>query len=152
MCIRDSQYTVAVPQGISFDPNFVNIVTPNVGIDSLTINGAPIPATEFTPYAANGFSFAVLPVTSGTFRLEGDHPFGAIVYGFTEFTSYAYTAGTQLSNVGLVDAIDVTPSTATLLPNNTHDVSATVTDDLGNTLENILVEFTVVGVLSLIHI
>ena len=140
---RDA-YSVIVPDS-RFDPNFINVVAPDIAVGTIKLNDVEIDPSEFAPVAASGYYQARLPVVPGNYRLASTLPFGVTVYGFEDFGSYAYTAGTQLAPVGRVSSLSLSPSTATLLVNNTHTVTSTVTDHSGSRLEDVLVEFTVRG-------
>lgn len=140
---RDA-YTVTVPDS-RFDPNFLSVVAPDNAIGTITLDGVPISPADFISVGTSGYSYASVPAGPGDYRLESNIPFGVAVYGFERYGSYGYTGGTQLTPSGLVSSLSISPAIATLLPNNTHTVTSLVTDDAGNGLEDVLVEFIVSG-------
>ena len=63
------------------------------------LNGASISAEWNT---VGGRQWALVPVDGGTHSMESDAPFGVIVYGLGQFTSYAYPAGLNLEEILLI--------------------------------------------------
>ena len=66
-------------------------------------------------------------------------------YGFGFFDSYGYPGGLSLSEVARVEKIALTPQTATNMVGTEHCLDALVTDQNGNPLLDIRVDFTVGG-------
>jgi len=87
-----SSYTIATP-GTQFVRNFVNVVAPDAAVGDVTLDGAAIPASDFTPIGTSGYSGAQVEVSQGTHNLEGPSRFGITVYGFNSFDSYGYPGG-----------------------------------------------------------
>lgn len=92
--------------------SYINVVIPNTGIPSFTLDG--LPYTSFTPVNGNtAYSYAQIPVSSGpgsvsgsngtvstgTHHIQAAEPFNAIAYGFGMAESYGYAAGTNLKNL-----------------------------------------------------
>lgn len=79
---------------------FINVVIRTSSVSSFTLNGAP-PLVNFSPLpGAPGYSYAQIDLENyGTdnFSLSANEGFNAIAYGFGEFESYAYSAGTNLA-------------------------------------------------------
>ena len=74
--------------------NFVNIVTTNLGAQSMTLDGKSVSAA-FAPLAGtNGMQFAQIPVSQGTHTLHtSEDGFVGYVYGLGYCESYAYSLG-----------------------------------------------------------
>ncbi len=71
-------YSWGVPiQG--FLKNYVNVVADNASLNAITLDGAAISASQFSPIGASGFSGAQLTVGPGSHHLAGSHPFGASI-------------------------------------------------------------------------
>jgi hypothetical protein len=140
----DTGYTVSTPD-FGFTSHFINVLTPIDAVGTITLDGVPIPATDFTPIGTSGFSGAQVAISAGTHRVEGATPFGALVYGFGPAVSYGYPAGTALAPIANVATINLAPEVASLLAGNQHTVTATITDTSGNPLEAVRVDFLVSG-------
>jgi len=140
-----SGYTITTP-ATGFPNNFVNLVVPNTAVDSIRLDGQPLPAGTFSPIGSTEFSGAQVDLTVGSHTLTGNgQPFGAFVYGYASFDSYGYPGGLSLAPVALVNAISVSPPSEDVLVNTEHCVSATVTDSNGGRVPNVRVDFSVTG-------
>ncbi|MGH2802934.1 MAG: hypothetical protein ACRDL4_07795, partial [Thermoleophilaceae bacterium] len=128
-----------------FDPNFINVVAPDSAVGSVSIDGTPIPAQDFTPIGSSGFSGAQVPVALGSHTVTSPQPIGVHSYGFGSFDSYGYPGGLSLSEVARVENIALTPKTATSRVGSPDCVDARVTDQNGSPLRDIRVDFTVEG-------
>jgi hypothetical protein len=138
-------YTVTTP-ATGFAINFVSVVAPNAAVGAITLDGAPIPAGDYTPIGASGFSGVAVPVSLGSHNLAGPLPFGLSSYGFDSADSYGYPGGLGLAQVAELTDLGLTPATATNPINTQHCVIATTLDQGGNPLPGIRVDFTVAGV------
>jgi len=130
---------------VIFNDNFVNIVTPDYGVGAIAIDGVPIPAASYTSIIP-GYSGIRVPVDVGEHSITGNGPFGAFIYGFAQDDSYGYPGSQLFSSVALIENIELTPEYTTENINNEHCVTATVTDEYGNPLEGIRVDFFITGV------
>jgi gliding motility-associated-like protein len=81
---------------------FINVLIKDNATGSFTINGAT-PVANWQPMLPNGtgYSFAKiqLPDNPGTFALKADSAFNAFAYGFGDYESYAYSAGTHVRDL-----------------------------------------------------
>ncbi len=139
-------YTVATPSA-GFASNFINIVAPTSAIGSITHNGTVIPASSFTAIGSSGFSGAQLPVSLGTHNLSGGgSPFGAFVYGFDNFDSYGYPGGQSLAPVATVRTITINiQGGSTARVGTEHCMTATATDQNGEPVAGVRVDFAITG-------
>jgi hypothetical protein len=79
----------------TYAQSYVNVTAPsgtNVMLDG-------VPVTGFTPVGSSGYAVARVPVRGGAHRIEGDRPFGIVVYGFGSYTSYMYPGGLDLERI-----------------------------------------------------
>ncbi len=139
-----TSYTLTTPTA-GFPRNFLNVVTLDAAVGAITLDGTVIPPSSFVAIGTSGFSGAQVPLPSGSHTVIGPLPFGAFVYGFADTTSYGYPAGMSVVPVALVAAITLTPKTATNLVGLAHCVMAAVTDQNGDPVAEVRVDFTVTG-------
>ncbi len=78
--------------------HYVNIVTPTVNTNSVTLDGNNIGAQFATLNGNAALSFARLNIAHATHTLQSDSGFIAHVYGLLDVTSYAYSVGASAIN------------------------------------------------------
>src|SRR5262249_23838481 len=71
--------------------------------------------------------------------------FGVTVYGFNTCDSYGYPGGLSLAQIARVSGLALTPQTAALNVGQLHQAVATVTDEAGEPLHGVRVDFRVAG-------
>lgn len=126
--------------------NRVNVVAPASAVGAVTLDGAAIPASSFTPVGATGFSAAQVAINPGTHNLAAPAPFGVTVYGFAKDDAYGYTGGMNLTPVVRDAQVALSPATATPTVGNEDCTTAVVTDQNDNPLGGRPVAFSVTGV------
>jgi len=137
-------YTITTP-ATGFT-NYMNLVVPNSEVDSILVDGQPLPAGTFTPIGSTDFSGAQVDIAQGSHTITGNgQPFGVFVYGFASFDSYGYPGGLSLAAVARVANISLSPQSEDVLVNTQACVDATVTDSNGNRVPNVRVDFNVTG-------
>ncbi len=94
-----NSYTIVSVEKASFTRNFVNIVVESAGVASMTLDGNPIPASQFTAIAGTTYFYAQIDLAQGTHNLAGAKPFGVTVYAFGDVDSYSYTGGTLTKTI-----------------------------------------------------
>jgi gliding motility-associated-like protein len=78
--------------------SYINVVIKNSGIPSFTVDGVSKTSLFVThPQDAN-YSYATIPVVSGSHAVYSDLGFNAIAYGFGSAESYGYNAGTNVKD------------------------------------------------------
>ncbi|MCA9629642.1 MAG: IgGFc-binding protein [Myxococcales bacterium] len=92
------EYTFLAPTTYTY--NFVNVVAPPGAV--ISIDGAPIDQSRFTPIGNSGFNVARVQVPGGAHAMKGDKNFGIVVYGYASYTSYMYPGGLNLEKVEIV--------------------------------------------------
>ena len=97
-------YTFATVGDNQFDSHFANIIALDADAAGglLLLDGAPVPATAFTPIGATGYSWARLSLPEGTHTTTSPNPHGLVISGYTNVDSYMYPGGArfQLINAG----------------------------------------------------
>jgi hypothetical protein len=86
----------------TYQSNFINVIAP-IG-STITLDGAAF-SGEATDVGDTDYQVrrARLPAQgSGVHRIEGDAPFGLVVYGYGRFTSYMYPGGLDLERITVV--------------------------------------------------
>ena len=138
-------YTVSTPAE-GFAQNHVNLVVPDSAVGNVAIDGVPVPAAAYTPIGSSGYQGAQRDISLGSHNITGDgQPFGAFVYGWNSADSYGYPGGLLLAEVARVTSVDLTPETATNPVGTEHCVTALVTDQDGNPVVGVRVDFVVTG-------
>ncbi|MHC1765338.1 MAG: CARDB domain-containing protein [Verrucomicrobiia bacterium] len=86
-----SSYVVQTPTS-GFTGNYINLMAPRSEVGQILLDGVAIPAGEYTPIGASGYSGAQIEVATGPHTLHSikEGPFGVIVYGWAEYDSYGY--------------------------------------------------------------
>jgi gliding motility-associated-like protein len=84
------------------DSKFINVMLKDIAVPSFTINGTA-PATTWQPVQppGSGYSFSKINLPAGlsSFNLKADSSFNAIAYGFGDYESYGYSAGTNIKDL-----------------------------------------------------
>lgn len=73
-----------------FPTNFVNVIAPAAAVGLVQLDGVAIPAGQFAPIGASGFSFARRLVAPGIHRVQSPQPVGVTIYGWAEYDSYGH--------------------------------------------------------------
>lgn len=91
------------PPNTNITRHFLNIIIPTAGLASLRIDGAPYTATPVA-IPTTGYSYLQEEITTSTLtnpthRAVSDSGFIAIAYGYGDFESYGYNAGTNVRDL-----------------------------------------------------
>jgi hypothetical protein len=89
-----TQYLVHAPT--NYDSSWANIVAPAGA--AITLDGAAVGG--FTPIGNTGYGVARITLSNagdGNHLATGDKPFGIMVYGYGQYTSYWYPGGLDLN-------------------------------------------------------
>jgi hypothetical protein len=146
----ETGYTITTPTNSqTVFENYVNLVVPKAAVGSVKIDGLAVPASEYAPIGSSQFEGVQVNLTPGSHVLTGDgQPFGAFMYGFSEYNGYGYFGGMSLAPIASVTNVTLEPATETALVGTEHCVTATVTDQNSNPLPGVRVDFVVSGVNS----
>ena len=85
-------YTFLAP-GTYFE-DYVTVVTS--AQNQIYLDGQLVSLDDATPIQGSNLSFKHIRIQDGAHNLQGNSPFGIIVYAFDEFVSYAFTGGLNL--------------------------------------------------------
>jgi len=140
-----ANYTVSTP-ATGFVDNYINIVIANSASGSVILDGAAIPASEFDPIGASGFSGAQIEIELGSHNLNSTTPFGVFVYGVNTDDSYGYPGGQLFSLVANVSILEISPENASQSAFLEQCVEATLTDQEGEPVSGVRIDFVVSGV------
>ncbi len=86
----------------SITQHYINVVIKNSGtaLTSFTLDGVPIPPAAFVPHPSDpAYSFLFTAVTSGQHQIFSDSGFNAIAYGYGNYETYGYNAGTNIRDL-----------------------------------------------------
>jgi RHS repeat-associated protein len=136
------RYTFATP-GQQMETNYINVVLPESGLDSFTLDGNTVDANLFSEVGNSGFLGAALPVDIGTHTVQSDEAFGLTIYGYAHTDSYGYAGGMLLAtlndNTINLNVTDTEPSVG-----DSVCVSASVTQD-GKPSVALRIDFSIEG-------
>ena len=89
-------YTFVAP--LSFDDSFVNVIAA-VGT-SVEVDGTVLTGAAFSPIGESGKAVARHKLSKATYhRATSTEPFGIVVYGYGQYTSYMYPGGLDLKKI-----------------------------------------------------
>lgn len=119
-------YTFATVGDGQFVAHFLTVVAVNADVGAVLLDGVAIPAGEFSPIGASGFSSALVSLDEGTHTTTSPDPHGITVEGLNAFDSYIYPGAALFQFINPVgDANDpicsVSGTTATSLSGSATD-------------------------------
>ena len=83
----------------NINSHYINVVLKTAAINSFTLDGVN-KATNFVTHPVDpAYSYAVFAVLQGRHTLKADSGFNAIAYGYGNYESYGYNAGTNLRDL-----------------------------------------------------
>jgi hypothetical protein len=143
----ETSYTITTPvNSATVFENYVNLVVPKSAVGLVEIDGTAVPASEYSPIGSSEFDGAQVDITPGSHVITGNgEPFGVFSYGFSSYNAYSYYGGMSLAPVAEVTNVTLEPATETALVGTEKCVTATVTDQNGNPLPSVRVDFLVSG-------
>jgi hypothetical protein len=143
----EAGYTITTPyDSNTVFENYVNLVVPKSAVGVVAVDGTPVPATEYNPIGSSEFEGAQVDLTPGSHVITGNgEPFGAFSYGFSEYNAYSYYGGMSLAPVAEVTNVTLSPASETAVVGTEKCVTATATDQNGNPLAGVRVDFKVSG-------
>jgi hypothetical protein len=137
-----SAYTFSTVGGGQFAENFLTVIAENADVGALLLDGAPIPADDFTSIGSSGFSAAVVTLTEGTHTTSSNGIHGITVQGFNSFDSYIYPGGALFRFINIDDTFVPAVSVTTIgdtfqgLATDSEDANANGVFDPGEDLNN----------------
>ena len=144
----ETGYTITTPvNSETVFTNYINLVVPKSAVGLVAIDGTPVPASEYSPIGSSEFEGAQVDLPPGSHQITGNgQPFGAFMYGFSPENAYGYYGGMSLAAVAEVTNVSLAPATETVLVGTQACVIATITDQNGNPVPSVRVDFRVTGV------
>lgn len=83
----------------SITSHYINVIIKTIATSKFTLDGTNR-ASSFIPHPKDPlFSYAIFNVVSGRHTLKADSGFNAIAYGYGNFESYGYNAGTNIKDL-----------------------------------------------------
>lgn len=64
---------------------------------AITLDGVPVDLSNAVPVAGSTYVYVHVPIADGPHRVDGDRPFGILVFAFDDYVSYAFTGGLNLN-------------------------------------------------------
>ncbi len=143
----ETGYTITTPvNSQTVFGSYVNLVVPKSAVGLVEIDGTAVPASEYNPIGSSEFEGVQVELLPGSHVITGNgQPFGAFVYGFSITNAYSYYGGMSLAPVAEVTSVTLEPATETALVGTEECVTAAVTDQNGNPLPSVRVDFAVSG-------
>lgn len=139
-----NSYTVTTP-ATGFNRHFINLAVQNSQISNITLDGALLPSSAFTPIPETDFSGAQVEIEAGTHNISNVLPFGAFMYGFGSYDSYGYPGGQALAKVEEVRDISIVIEPE-IKQGSEYCFHALVTDSDGTPVVGVRVDYVVEGV------
>ncbi|QIX25355.1 OmpA family protein [Nocardioides sp. JQ2195] len=122
-----TSYTLATPDIVSSGAGtlpWINLLVQTRDIGTLTLDGVPVDASEFTGVAGTDYSVAQLSASIGQHSLSAPHQFGVQVYAWGNYDAFGYSGGAAVAPIADAPAAPVaTPLTSEAIGTQ----SATVT-------------------------
>lgn len=125
--------------------NYLNLSVRTNGTGAIQLDGAPVPAGLFQPIGNSGYAGAQVPLSPGTHRLTASVPFGASLYGWANFESYAYIGGIYSDSVEADTQLALQQFSDRALVGTEKAVIASLTNGRQRPLPDVEVTFNVVG-------
>jgi PKD repeat protein len=106
--INSVRWNACRNNSINSGKHYINVIIPNTGtaISSFKLDGVTVPATSFTVFPQDpAFSYIILNVAGSNVppgvahAVTSDSGFNAIAYGYGQFESYGYNAGTNIRDL-----------------------------------------------------
>ena len=93
-----TEYTFLAPE--TFTRSFVNVVAPD-GVDVMLSSGggAPTAVGGWTNVGGTGMRAARVEIPGGQHVITSSAPFGIVVYGYAQYTSYMYPGGLDFEEI-----------------------------------------------------
>lgn len=121
-------YTFSTVGGSQFAEHWVTISARNSDVGTLSLNGIPVDAAEFSPIGTSDFSVARIMIPEGTYATSSTMPHGITVQGFNQSDSYLYPGGARFQFINPVG--DANPPTCDVDPiTGVNEATVTVRDD-----------------------
>lgn len=92
-------YTFATVGAGQFIYHWVMLIAANADVGTLTLDGVPVPAGDFTPIPGTEFSSSLQVLQEGTHQTASVNPHGIWVVGYNQDDSYSYPGGALFQSI-----------------------------------------------------
>lgn len=137
-----TSYKIATPAvtvaGVQMVP-YVNIIAQQQDVGSLTLDGTPVPAAEFTAVPGSAYAIAQLRVSTGQHVLRAVHQFGVQVYEWGLYDGIGFSGGYAIAPIA--DAPEP-PVTSPLTSTGVGTATQSATVPVGTRQEAVLLDGT----------
>jgi len=94
-----NRYTFSTVGGGQFSSHYLQVFADNTETDTITLDGSPIGASNFTAIGTSGYSVANLSLSEGSHTTASKLGHGVFVMGLNSYDSYLYAGGAQLGGI-----------------------------------------------------
>ena len=123
----------------------MNLTVRSNGVGTILLDDVAVPAGCFQSIGNSGYAGAQLPINSGAHHLSAPVPFGACVYGWASYESYAFMGGVYSESVESDTKLELTQPTPFAAVGGEKIVTARVTNGRARPVPDIEVSFSVSG-------
>jgi hypothetical protein len=125
--------------------NYLNLVVRTNGMGLIQLDGVCVPASQFQVISNSGYAGAQLPVKPGPHQLSAPVPFGACVYGWAWYESYAFWSGVYSESIESDTRLELTQPTPFAAVGHEKTVMARVVNGRGRPIPDIELSFSAHG-------
>lgn len=83
----------------AYTKQYLTVLAPNTALNTVSIDGVPIPPSDFKPVKQSGYSYYIKDAGDGTHDVLAGEEIGIYVYGFGDVNSYGYIGGMSTKNI-----------------------------------------------------
>jgi len=138
-------YSFEDPPRLVYTNNYINLTVRTNGAGTILLDDVPVPAGCFQLIGNSGYAGAQIPINPGVHHLSAPVPFGACVYGWAFYESYAFMGGFYSETVESDTSLEMTQPTPFAAVGHEKTVTARVTNGRGFPLPDVEVSFSVSG-------
>jgi hypothetical protein len=125
--------------------NYVNLTVRTNGVGTILLDDVPVPVGCFQLIGDGGYAGAQVPVNPGAHHLSAPVPFGACVYGWAPYESYAFIGGFYSESAEPDTKLELTQPTPFAATGHEKTVFVRVTNGRGLPISDLEISFSVSG-------
>jgi hypothetical protein len=138
-------YNYEYPPREIYTNNYVNLTVRTNGVGTILLDDVPVPTGCFQLIGDGGYAGAQVPVNPGAHHLSAPVPFGACVYGWAPYESYAFIGGFYSESAEPDTKLELTQPTPFAATSHEKTVFVRVTNGRGLPISDLEVSFSVSG-------
>jgi hypothetical protein len=138
-------YSYEDPPRLVYTNNYINLTVRTNGAGTILLDDVPVPADCFQLIGNSGYAGAQIPVNPGVHHLSAPVPFGACVYGWAFYESYAFMGGFYSETIESDTRLELTQPTPFAAVGHEKNAVARVTNGRGFPLPDVEVSFAADG-------